>query len=486
MTTTAQAPVGLKTELFINGRWEDLPDRPRIQVQNPATGELIAEIPDASPEDGRRAVDAANAAQAAFAGMSSRARADILLSAHKLLLESKEELAAIMTAEMGKPLAEARGEIEYSAGYLQWYAQEGVRVQGSHAESPSGRGQIVLSREPIGVSLLITPWNFPLAMGARKIAPAIATGCAVVVKPAEKTPLTMLFLAKIFEQAGVPAGTVNVVTTSSSSALVAPLLSDGLVRHLSFTGSTFVGSKLHGQCSDHMIRTSLELGGNAPFIVFEDVDLGKAVTEITAAKMRNMGEACTAANRVLVHESIAEELTTKLTERFASFRVGNGLDEGTEIGPMIDDASVERIQSLVDDAVAGGAEIRVGGTIPDGAGSFYPPTVLANVSRDARLTQEEIFGPVAPIITFTDEDDAIALANDTAYGLAGYLMTNDLGRAHRVARRLEVGMVGINSGIISDVAAPLGGVKASGIGREGGVLGIDEFLEYKYTFIPHQ
>ena len=486
MTTTAQAPVGLKTELFINGRWEDLPDRPRIQVHNPATGELIAEIPDASPEDGRRAVDAANAAQAAFAGMSTRARADILLAAHKLLLESKEELAVIMTTEMGKPLAEARGEIEYSAGYLQWYAQEGVRVQGSHAESPSGRGQIVLSREPIGVSLLITPWNFPLAMGARKIAPAIATGCAVVVKPAEKTPLTMLFLAKIFEQAGVPAGTVNVVTTSGSSALVAPLLSDGLVRHLSFTGSTFVGSKLHGQCSDHMIRTSLELGGNAPFIVFEDVDLDKAVTEITAAKMRNMGEACTAANRVLVHESIAEELTAKLTERFASFRVGNGLEEGTEIGPMIDDASVERIQSLVDDAVAGGAEVRVGGSIPEGAGSFYPPTVLANVSRDARLTQEEIFGPVAPIITFTDEDDAVALANDTAYGLAGYLMTNDLGRAHRVARRLEVGMVGINSGIISDVAAPLGGVKASGIGREGGVLGIDEFLEYKYTFIPHQ
>jgi succinate-semialdehyde dehydrogenase/glutarate-semialdehyde dehydrogenase len=484
MTITTQAPAGLKTELFINGRWEELPDRPRIQVHNPATGELIAEIPDASPEDGRRAVDAANAAQAAFANMSSRARADILLAAHKLLLDSKEELAAIMTAEMGKPLAEARGEIEYSAGYLQWYAQEGVRVQGSHAESPNGRGQIVLSREPIGVSLLITPWNFPLAMGARKIAPAIATGCAVVVKPAEKTPLTMLFLAKIFEEAGVPAGTVNVVTTSNSSALVAPLLSDGLVRHLSFTGSTFVGSKLHGQCSDHMIRTSLELGGNAPFIVFEDVDLDKAVTEITAAKMRNMGEACTAANRVLVHESIAEELTAKLTERFASFRVGNGLEEGTEIGPMIDDASVERIQSLVDDAVAGGAEIRVGGTIPDGAGSFYPPTVLANVSRDARLTQEEIFGPVAPIITFTGEDDAIALANDTAYGLAGYLMTNDLGRAHRVARRLEVGMVGINSGIISDVAAPLGGVKASGIGREGGVLGIDEFLEYKYMAVP--
>ena len=486
MTITTQAPAGLKTDLFINGRWEDLPDRPRIHVQNPATGEVIASIPDAGPEDGRRAVAAANAAQAAFAAMSSRARADILLAAHKLLLESKEELAAIMTAEMGKPLAEARGEIEYSAGYLQWYAQEGVRVQGSHSESPSGRGQIVLSREPIGVSLLITPWNFPLAMGARKIAPAIATGCTVVVKPAEKTPLTMLFLAKLFEEAGAPAGTINVVTTSSSSALVAPLLSEGLVRHLSFTGSTFVGSKLHGQCSDHMIRTSLELGGNAPFIVFDDIDLDRAVTEVTAAKMRNMGEACTAANRILVQESIADELATRLAEKFASLRVGNGLDEDTDIGPMIDDASVERIQSLVDDAVSRGADVRTGGVVPDGAGSFYPPTVLANVPRDARLMQEEIFGPVAPIIPFSDEDDAIALANDTAYGLAGYLMTNDLARAHRVARRMEVGMIGINSGIISDVAAPLGGVKASGIGREGGVLGIDEFLEYKYTFIPHQ
>lgn len=486
MTTTIQAPAGLQTELFINGRWEDLPGRPRIEVTNPATDEVIASIPDASPEDGRRAVEAANAAQASFAAMSSRARADILLAAHKLLLESKEELAAIMTAEMGKPLAEARGEIDYSAGYLQWYAHEGVRVQGSHTESPSGRGQIVLSREPIGVSLLITPWNFPLAMGARKIAPAIATGCAVVVKPALNTPLTMLYLAKIFAAAGAPAGTINVVASSSSSALVAPLLSDGLVRHLSFTGSTSVGSRLHGQCSNHMIRTSLELGGNAPFIVFEDVDLDKAVIEITAAKMRNMGEACTAANRILVHESIVEELTARLTEKFASLKVGNGLEDDTQIGPMIDHASVDSIQSLVDDAVSRGAEARTGGTAPEGPGSFYPPTVLANVARDSRLMQEEIFGPVAAIVPFSNEDDAVALANDTVYGLAGYLMTNDLARAHRVARRLEVGMVGINSGIISDVAAPLGGIKASGIGREGGVLGIDEFLEYKYTFIPNQ
>ncbi len=418
--------------------------------------------------------------------MTAQQRSQILLKAHALLLESKDELAAIMTAEMGKPFAEAKGEIDYSAGYLQWYAQEGLRVQGSHGQSPSGRGQIVLSREPVGVSLLITPWNFPLAMGARKIAPAIATGCAVIVKPAEKTPLTMLFLARLFERAGLPAGALNVVTTSTSGELTEPILADGLVRHLSFTGSTKVGSLLHNQCSAHMIRTSLELGGNAPFIVFEDADLDKAVVEVTAAKMRNMGEACTAANRILVHESVAEEFGERLAERFSQFTVGNGLEDGVDVGPMIDHASSDRLQGLVDNAVAGGARVLIGGELPEGPGSFYPPTVLADVPRDAELSCTELFGPVAPIITFTDEDDAIAIANDTEYGLAGYLMTNDLARAMRVSRKLEIGMVGINSGIISDVAAPLGGVKASGLGREGGILGIDEFLEYKYTFIPNE
>lgn len=477
---------GVPQALLIGGEWDELPDRPRLAVENPATGELLLEIPDAGPAEGRRAVDAANAIQEEFAAMPARERSNILLRAHELLLEAKEELAAIMTAEMGKPLAEARGEIDYSASYLLWYAQEGVRVQGSHGQAPSGRGQIVLSREPVGVSLLVTPWNFPLAMGARKIAPAIATGCAVVVKPAEKTPLTMLFLARIFEQAGLPAGALNVVATNDSAALIAPILDEGLVRHLSFTGSTRVGSILHGQCSKHMIRTSLELGGNAPFIVFDDVDLDRAVTEATAAKMRNMGEACTAANRVLVQETIADEFAERLAAKFAEYRIGNGLEDGTDIGPMIDQVSCERIQGLVDDAVSKGARVLVGGELPDGPGSFYPPTVLANVPRDARLMNEEIFGPVAPIIAFTDEADALAVANDTEYGLAGYLMTNDLARSMRVSRRMEVGMVGLNSGIISDAAAPLGGVKASGIGREGGVLGIDEFLEYKYTFIPNE
>ncbi|RGE23681.1 NAD-dependent succinate-semialdehyde dehydrogenase [Leucobacter sp. wl10] len=471
--------------VFIGGEWEDLPDNPRIVVSNPATDEVLAEIADASAEDGRRAVEAAVAAQEAFAAMSPQERSEILIRAHALLLEAKEELAAIMTAEMGKPFVEACGEVDYSAAYLHWYAQEGVRVQGSHSQAPSGRGQIVLSREPVGVSLLITPWNFPLAMGARKIAPAIATGCAVVVKPAEKTPLTMLFLARLFQRAGIPAGALNVVTTSASSALTAPILAEGKVRHLSFTGSTRVGSLLHGQCSEHMIRTSLELGGNAPFILFGDADIDSALTEVTAAKLRNMGEACTAANRILVQREIAGEFAERLGERFSALRLGDGLDERTDLGPMIDRASCERIQGLVNDAVAKGARIVTGGALPEGAGSFYPPTVLADVTRDARLMSEEIFGPVAAIVAFDDEDDAVAVANDTEYGLAGYLMTESLARAMRVSQRLEVGMVGINSGIISDAAAPLGGVKASGLGREGGVLGIDEFLEYKYTFIPN-
>ncbi|MGO1544608.1 MAG: NAD-dependent succinate-semialdehyde dehydrogenase [Gulosibacter sp.] len=469
---------------LIDGEWETLEDSTGITVTNPANGEVLAQIPNASPEDGLRALEAADRAQEAFAAMPARARADILLRAHRLLLDAKEDIAKVMTSEMGKPYREALGEVDYSAGYLEWYAHEGMRVQGSHGNSPSGRGQILLTREPVGVSLLITPWNFPLAMGARKIAPAIATGCAVVVKPAEKTPLTMLFLARIFQEAGMPAGTLNVLTTASSSALTKPLLDSGKVRHLSFTGSTRVGSLLHSQCSPHMIRTSLELGGNAPFIVFEDADLDRAVEEVFAAKMRNMGEACTAANRILVQESIAEEFGDRLAERFAQLTLGNGLEEATDIGPMIDEQAVANIQSLVADAIAKGARVLTGGEVPEGPGSFYPPTVLQEVSRDSKLLREEVFGPVAPIVSFVDEADAIALANDTEYGLAGYLMTKDLARAMRVSRRLELGMVGINSGIISDVAAPLGGVKASGLGREGGVLGIDEFLEHKYTFIP--
>lgn len=472
--------------LFINGVWEAAKNNPKLVVTNPATGKKLMSIPSALPEDGIRAAEAANAAQPKFAAMTPQERSAILIKAHALLLSSKFELAAIMTAEMGKPFKEACGEIEYSAGYLQWFAQEGLRIQGSQSQSPSGRGQIILSREPVGVSLLITPWNFPLAMGARKIAPAIATGCAVVVKPAERTPLTMMYLARIFQEAGVPDGALNVIATEQSADVIGPILKEGLVRHLSFTGSTAVGSILHSQCSPHLIRTSLELGGNAPFIIFEDVDLDKAVLEITAAKMRNMGEACTAANRILVQESIAAEFAQKLADKFASLKVGDGLHKDTDIGPMIDHRAITGIQSLVDDAYAHGAKALTGGKPIEGNGSFYPPTVLVNVSRNSRIMQEEVFGPVAPIVTFSDEEDAIELANNTKYGLASYLMTENLAQAMRVSRKLEMGMVGINSGIISDVAAPLGGVKASGIGREGGILGIDEFLEYKYTFIPQE
>ena len=472
--------------LLVDGEWTECSELPRFAVENPATGEILAELPDAGPAEGEEALAAAERALGEYAALIPQQRSQILLRAHALLLDAKEELAAIMTAEMGKPFAEACGEVDYSAGYLLWFAQEAVRVQGSHAQSPSGRGQILLTREPVGVTVVVTPWNFPLAMGARKIAPAIATGCPVIVKPAALTPLTMLFFARVLQEAGVPAGAVNVLTTQHSNRLVEPLLRSGRVRHLSFTGSTRVGSILHGQCSEHMVRTSLELGGNAPFIVFPDADLEAAVDEAFAAKMRNMGEACTAANRILVHESVAQEFGARLAERFASLRVGDGLEEGVQVGPMIDRKSCRRIQDLVDDAVGRGARILTGGELPDGPGSFYPPTVLADVPRDARMLSEEVFGPVAPIVSFADEDEAIAIANGTEYGLAGYLMTADLARAMRVSRALELGMVGINSGIISDVAAPLGGVKASGLGREGGILRIDEFLEYKYIFVPHQ
>lgn len=484
MTTLSLS--GVPTQLLIDGAWVDGSNNVPITVTNPATGEAIVQIANANAEDGRRAAAAANRVQSSFAAMPTQARSRILLNAYALLLENRDDLAAVMTAEMGKPLAEALGEIEYSAGYLQWYAQEALRVQGSHGQTPNGRGQILLTREPVGVSLLITPWNFPLAMGARKIAPAIATGCAIIVKPAEKTPLTMLFLARLLQEAGLPAGALNVVTTSSSSKLTAPILEDGLVRHLSFTGSTEVGSLLHGQCSKHMIRTSLELGGNAPFIIFEDADIDQAVNEALAAKMRNMGEACTAANRILVHESIAEDFARRLTQRFSQLRVGNGLDDGIDVGPMIDRASCDHLQALVDDAVAGGARLRVGGTTLEGPGSFFAPTVLTDVPRSARMSREELFGPVAPIYSFAEEEDAVAFANDTEYGLAAYLITKDLALAMRISSRLEVGMVGINSGIVSDVAAPLGGIKSSGLGREGGILGIDEFLEYKYSFFPHE
>lgn len=481
---TAWGPEAVPTGLFIGGRWEPAEGRDTVDVLNPATGATIAAVVDAGPEDALRAVEAADAAQEAFAALPAGERSAMLHRVHALVLENKETLAGLMTAEMGKPLAEARGEVDYSAGYLEWYAHEGVRIQGSHSRSPGGRGQITLSREPVGVSFLVTPWNFPLAMGTRKIAPAIATGCAVVIKPAEKTPLTMLYLAELLRRAGVPDGTVNVITTADAASVSEPILAGGKVRHLSFTGSTRVGKLLHSQCSQHMVRTSLELGGNAPFLVFDDSDLDRAVTEVSAAKLRNMGQACTAANRILVQETVAEEFATKLAASFAELSLGDGAQPGVDLGPMIDGASAERLQELVDDAVSGGARVLTGGELPAGPGSFYPATVLVDVPRDARLLAEEIFGPVAPIVAFDDEDDAVEIANATEYGLAGYLITPDLVRANRVARRLEVGMVGINSGIISDVAAPLGGVKSSGLGREGGILGIEEFLEYKYSFTP--
>src|SRR5699024_5575641 len=373
--------------------------------------------------------------------------------------ESKRELAAIITTEMGKPFKEACGEIEYSAGYLHWYAQEGLRVQGYHSESPSGRGQIVLSREPVGVSLLITPWNFPLAMGTRKIAPAVAAGCAVVVKPAEKTPLTMLYLARLFEEAGIPEGALNVLSTSRAADLSTPILEEGLVRHLSFTGSTRVGSTLRRQAAQNMIRTSLELGGNAPFIVFQDVDLDRAVEEVTTAKMRNMGEACTAANRILVHEGVHDEFAQKLADRFSRFTLGNGLDDEVELGPMVDQQSCKKLQSLVDDAVSRGARLLTGGQGIDGQGSFYPATVLGGVSQDSDRSATELYSPVALIRSFTNDAAATSMVNDTEDGIGVYVMTDGLARILRVSRRCDDRIGGINTSLNPHPAAPRGGTQ---------------------------
>jgi succinate-semialdehyde dehydrogenase/glutarate-semialdehyde dehydrogenase len=400
------------------------------------------------------------------------------------VLSRADELAALITSEMGKPLAEARGEVAYAAEFLRWFSEEAVRIDGGFATLPDGRNRMLLMRQPVGPCLLITPWNFPLAMGARKIGPAVAAGCTMVLKPAPQTPLSSLALAEILTEAGLPAGVLNVVTTARAGEVVEPLLRGGQIRKLSFTGSTQVGRVLLAQCADKVVRTSMELGGNAPFIVFEDADLDVAVAGAMVAKMRNMGEACTAANRFFVHRNVADEFAARLAERMGSLVVGPGMRPGVDVGPLIDRAGRGKVEELVAEAVARGARVLVGGAAPEGPGCFYPPTVLADVAADSRLMQTEIFGPVAAIVPFDDEDDVVRAANDTEWGLVGYVFTRDLDRALRVSERLEVGMVGLNTGLVSNPAAPFGGVKQSGLGREGGRVGIDEFLEYKYVAVP--
>ncbi len=450
---------------------------------DPSTGETLCAVADASPTDGWAALESAAAAQASFAATSSRERSDILMRAFDLLHERIDDLALLMTLEMGKPLAEARGEIAYAAEFLRHFAGEAVRIDGGYQSAPTGGARFLVVKQPVGPCLLITPWNFPMAMATRKIGPAIAAGCTSVVKPAQQTPMSTLAFADILREACLPPGAVNVITTTDANAVMEPLIRSGLARKLSFTGSTKVGRILLEQCADKVLRTSMELGGNAPFIVFEDADLDEAVDGAIAAKMRNMGEACTAANRIYVHQEIIAEFGDRLAEKMSALPVGPGVDDGVRVGPLIDEAARRKVSELVADAVQQGARIITGGATPTGQGYFYPPTVLTNVPRSARMAVEEIFGPVAPLTSFKDETEVVAAANDTEFGLVSYVYTNDLRRALRVAEAIESGMVGLNQGVVSNPAAPFGGVKQSGLGREGGPTGIEEFLETKYIGI---
>ncbi|MDI3403581.1 NAD-dependent succinate-semialdehyde dehydrogenase [Streptomyces cavernicola] len=470
--------------LFIGGSWRPAASGARFPVEDPALARELRTVADAGAEDARAAAEAAGAAQEAWAATAPRERGEILRRAYALLHERQDDLALLMTLEMGKPLAEARGEVAYAAEFFRWFAEEAVRIDGGYQTSPDGKDRFVVMRRPVGPVLLITPWNFPLAMGTRKIGPAVAAGCTMVVKPAEQTPLSLLALAGILREAGLPDGVLNVLTTSRPGEVVEPLLRGGIIRKLSFTGSTAVGRLLLEQSAEQVLRVSLELGGNAPFLVFEDADLDRAVEGAFAAKMRNMGEACTAANRLYVHESVAGAFAERLAARMGALTVGRGTEPGVDVGPLIDADGRGKVDELVGDAVGRGAKTLVGGEHAPGDGYFYRPTVLTGVPTDAAMLHQEVFGPVAPILTFTDEDEALTAANDTPYGLVSYVFTQSLERAFRVGERLDTGMVGLNKGVVSNPAAPFGGVKQSGLGREGGSVGIDEFLETRYLAMP--
>lgn len=468
-------------QLFIAGEWRDASGDKTLAVEDPSTGEVIADVADASVADGAAALDAAVAVQKEWAGSAPRDRGEILRRAYELITERADELALLMTLEMGKPLKESKAEIAYAAEFFRWFSEEAVRISGRYSVAPNGATRLLTMKQPVGPCLMITPWNFPLAMGTRKIGPAIAAGCTMVVKPASLTPLSMLALADIMTEAGLPKGVLNIITTSSSGAVMEPLIRDPRLRKLTFTGSTAVGRTLIEQSAEQVLRVSMELGGNAPFIVFADADLDVAVDGAMLAKMRNIGEACTAANRFIVHDSVADEFAKRLAERMGAMSIGRGVAEDVEVGPLVEAKAVDKVIELVDDAVAKGAEVLTGGKTIEGKGYFYPPTVLTGVSREARVFREEIFGPVASIFTAKDADECIEMANDTEFGLAAYAFTQDYSLALRVAEELETGMVGINLGVISNPAAPFGGVKASGFGREGGAAGIEEYLETKYV-----
>ncbi|HEY5787901.1 MAG TPA: NAD-dependent succinate-semialdehyde dehydrogenase [Microlunatus sp.] len=477
-------PKDLPTGLLINGEWASAADGKTVAVIDPATGEELTSISDAAPADAKAALDAASAAGPAWAATPPRQRAEILRKAFDAVTRRKDEFARLMTLEMGKPLAEAYGEVTYGSEFLRWFSEEAVRIGGRYGINPEGTGRIVVSQRPVGPAYLITPWNFPLAMATRKIAPALAAGCPVIIKPAANTPLTTLLFAQLLTEIGVPAGVVNVIASSRPAEITEPLLADPRLRKLSFTGSTQVGRTLLAQAAQNVLRTSMELGGNAPFLIFDDADLDAAVDGAMIAKFRNIGQACTAANRFIVHASLAEEFTARVTERVQKMTVGSGLTDGVTIGPLIDAKAVDSTDAMVADALDLGASVTTGGERIEGRGYFYAPTVLRDVQPGSRLLREEIFGPVLGVTTFETDTEAVAAANDTEYGLVSYAYTRDLARAHRLIDELETGMMGMNTGLVSNAAAPFGGVKASGLGREGAQEGIAEYLETKYTLIP--
>src|ERR687896_679252 len=456
-------------QLFIGGEWRDASGGATLPVEDPSTGATLVEVADATPEDAKAALDAAVAVQEEWAAHPPRERGEILRRAFEAMTARADELALLMTLEMGKPVAESKAEVAYAAEFLRWFSEEAVRIEGRFATAPNGVGRLITMKQPVGPCYAITPWNFPAAMGTRKIGPAIAAGC------------TMIALAKTFEEVGLPAGVLSILTASSSSEVSKPIIEDPRLRKLTFTGSTEVGRKLVEQSAQGLLRTSMELGGNAPFIVFGDADVDAAIEGAVIAKMRNIGEACTAANRFHVVDRVADEFTTKLAEKLGSMKVGRGVEEDVKVGPLIDGDQRGKVAELVEDATSKGAQVVVGGRERGGAGYFYEPTVLGGVSGDSRLLKEEIFGPVAPVVDFDDEDAAIAAANDSEYGLVAYVYTRDIKRAFRVVEKLQTGMVGLNQGMVSNAAAPFGGVKASGFGREGGPEGINEYLSIKYV-----
>jgi succinate-semialdehyde dehydrogenase/glutarate-semialdehyde dehydrogenase len=482
--TESELLAKVPTQLYIAGEWVDGHGSEQIDVEDPSTGKTLATIANANELDGLSAITAADNVQEAWAKTPPRERAEILRRTFELVKARSEEFAMLISLEMGKPLAEARGEVTYGNEFLRWFSEEAVRISGRYGSSPEGTGRMLVTQRPVGPAFAITPWNFPLAMATRKIGPAIAAGCTMVVKPAELTPLTTLLLVKTMEEAGLPAGVVNVITTSTSAATSAPIIADPRLRKITFTGSTAVGVRLLEQSAKQVLRTSMELGGNAPFLVFEDADIDAAVEGAMLAKLRNIGQACTAANRFIVHESLADEFANKMAAKMEAMPLGRGVDAETKIGPVINEKARQNLRRLVETTVSEGGKVVTGGAARSGEGYFFEPTVLADVKPGSIILNEEIFGPVAPIVRFKDEDEAIRLANDTEYGLVSYAYTQDLKRGLRLIERLDTGMTGLNTGLVSNAAAPFGGVKQSGLGREGGLEGIHEYLETKYVMIP--